>query len=251
MREDLQALFDLQGTDDRLVAMAKDRTVLTESLEESAKQVEDAEALLEEHKKALEEKQKVYRDLEGEILAMEETIRKFKRQEFDVKTNEALWAIQKEIRGHEEKKSDLEDRGLEAIEGIDEEMSSIERATRGLEDCRQDAARRKDEVDGKIAEIDIEEATARGEREERQARIPEDLLRRYEKVRKHRGGFGVARIVDRTCSGCSRLITYQDLQLIKLGDRFLYCEGCGSFLVWLDGAGKETDGTAESPASGP
>ena len=245
MRDDLRALFDLQETDDRLVAMGKDRAALTGSLEDVGKQMEETEAALEELKRALVEEQKVYRDLEGEIKEIEEDIRKFKRQEFDVKTNEALGAIQKEIREHEDKKSSLEDRAIEAIEAIDQQSAEIERALENLERRRQESVRHKTVVDRKLAEIDREEAATLSEREERRARVPADLLGRYEKVREHNRGVAVARISDRTCSGCSRLVTFQDLQLIKRGDRFMYCEGCGAFLVWTDGAGKETNGTNE------
>jgi len=251
LRDDLRALFDLQETDDRLVAMGRDREALTGSLEDVARQMEAAEAALEEMKRDREEKQKVYRDLEGEIKEIEENIRKFKRQEFDVKTNEALWAIQKEIREHEDKKSSLEDRAIEAIEAIDQQSAEIERAVEDLERRRQESVRHKTVVDRKLGEIDREEAATLSEREERRAGVPAELLGRYEKVREHNRGVGVARISDRTCSGCSRLVTFQDLQLIKRGDRFMYCEGCGAFLVWADGAGKETDGTNEEAESRP
>jgi predicted nucleic acid-binding Zn-ribbon protein len=245
MREDLRALYDLQGTDDRLVWLEKDRTDLVGSLEDIRKQVETAEAALEETRRALEQKQKLYRDLEGELKAIEETIRKFKRQEFDVKTNEELWAIQKEIRGQQEKKSELEDRALAAIEDIDHLTADVRGAKEALERSRQDAARQEAEVKRRVSEIDVEKENALRERGERVGRVPANLLERYEKVRKHNRGVGVAKITDRTCTACFRLITPQDVQLLRRNDRLMFCEGCGAFMIWDDGGTVEGQGAGE------
>jgi predicted nucleic acid-binding Zn-ribbon protein len=237
MREDLKTLCDLQETDDRLTVLARDRTSLKESLETIDSGVREAEAALEEMKAALEEKQKAYRGMENDLKECEETILKFKRQEFDVKTNEALAALKKEISQEEERKSNLEDEALLAMEDIETQVSRISEVEKDLERKQEEGRRDKDEVERKLEAIDEEEAATRREREQRRSLIPADLLMRYEKVRAHNRGVGVARLGSRTCSSCHCLITPQDIQLIKRNDQLKYCEGCGAVLVWTDGGG--------------
>ncbi|MCK4548162.1 MAG: hypothetical protein KAW17_12060 [Candidatus Eisenbacteria sp.] len=242
MLEDLRILRDIQNMDECLVTLDRDRAILRDSLTDIDRRLDEEKKALEERKAEQEEKQKVYRTLENDLKETEETILKYKRQEFDMKTNESLRALMKEIGTEQEKKSNLEDQALQTMEEIETLANSIREAERQLEQHREDARREKAGVQENMAKVGEQEAAAREERRKHEVLIPPALLHRYDKLRGHNHGIGVATIRNRTCSGCHRLITPQDVNLIKRNDRLKYCEGCGAILFWKDG-GEEPGGT--------
>ena len=241
MIEDLRLVYELQGTDDRLAAFRRERLRLAEEGERIDAGIQQAEQALEEMRNALEAKRKAYRDLERDLEQAEDSIRKFKEQQFAVKTNKEYAALDAEIRRSEGAKSDLEEQALFAMEEIEARSTELAETVGALEAQRADAARRKAHLESEQAKLAEEEAATRNAREEWTAQIPEDLLSRYEKVRDHNHGVGVATVKSRACSGCFRLITPQDINLIRRSDRRMYCEGCGAILVWADG-GEEGPG---------
>jgi predicted nucleic acid-binding Zn-ribbon protein len=242
MLEELKTLYDLQVTDDRLITLGRDRQALAVGLEGARANVEKVRLALEEKKKAREERQKAYRSLESDLRDLEEKIRRFRSQELSCKTNQELWALQKEIRQHEEKRSGIEDRALVTMDEIEALLADVKAAEKALGESIQEAERHQAEVERKLREIDEEEAAARELRKEQRKRVPEDPLARYDRLRAHSRGVGVATVQNRTCSGCFRRITPQDVNLIRRNDRFVPCEGCGAFLFWTDGPVEERDG---------
>lgn len=243
MLEELKAMYELQLTDRRLAAFEKDRISLAQAIEDAKKREEEAAEVESEKKAALEEKQKIYRELERDLKEVEDEVRKYKQQQFVVKTNREYSALDTEIRLCAEKTSNLEDKALAVMDEIEALTAEVKDSTAALEKLREEGAREKSDLEQKLARVDEEEATALTEREERQAGVPEDLLNRYEKLRNRNRGEVVARANERACGACFRRITPHDVNLIRRGDRLMTCEGCGSYLIWLDG---NEEGSPES-----
>ena len=68
------------------------------------------------------------------------------------------------------------------------------------------------------------------ERKEIEASISPDLLPRYERVRKHRGGIGVAPARDYVCEICKVRIRPQVFQEIRKNDQIIACDACQRIL---------------------
>ena len=83
------------------------------------------------------------------------------------------------------------------------------------------------------AEIDVEIAAQRGEREALAAGLSAALLDEYEKLRVPMGGIGVARLEGGRCLGCQLLLSAVERDRIKSlpVDAMLHCEECGRLLV--------------------
>ena len=81
-------------------------------------------------------------------------------------------------------------------------------------------------LDADLARIEADRATAA-------AKVPADLLARYDKLRAHLGGVGAARLVDGSCTGCHLALSPRDLDDARRApeDAVLACEACGRILV--------------------
>jgi len=68
------------------------------------------------------------------------------------------------------------------------------------------------------------------ERKEIAASVPPDLISRYERVRKHRGGIGVAAARNEVCEICQVRIRPQVFQEIRRNDQIIACDACQRIL---------------------
>ena len=65
------------------------------------------------------------------------------------------------------------------------------------------------------------------------ASIPQDLLDRYDKLRRQFDGVAIAPLVGSSCGGCHLTLSAMEVDRIKHQppDALIYCEECGRILV--------------------
>ena len=68
------------------------------------------------------------------------------------------------------------------------------------------------------------------ERKEIEGSITADLISRYERVKKHRGGIGVAAALNEVCAICQVRIRPQVYQEIRKNDQIIACDACQRIL---------------------
>jgi predicted nucleic acid-binding Zn-ribbon protein len=68
------------------------------------------------------------------------------------------------------------------------------------------------------------------ERKDLEAQISGDLLPRYERVRKFRGGIGISAARDYVCEVCQVRIRPQVFQEIRKNDQIIACDACQRIL---------------------
>ena len=72
------------------------------------------------------------------------------------------------------------------------------------------------------------------ERRDLEKTISEDLLPRYDRVRKARGGIAVAQAKDYVCDSCKVRIRPQIFQEIRKNDQIIACDACQRILYFPD-----------------
>jgi predicted nucleic acid-binding Zn-ribbon protein len=144
-----------------------------------------------------------------------------------------LQAIQEEIDSLHRRQRSLEDEVLELmveIEPLDEQLAAL--ATR-----REAAQAEVDTLGATIAaaeaEIDAQIAAVEAERAVLADSVPEATLAEYESLRKRLGGIAVAKLEAGSCRGCHLQLSAVELDRIKKLPRseVVHCEECGRILV--------------------
>lgn len=81
--------------------------------------------------------------------------------------------------------------------------------------------------------VDTELAALEAARAAHAAAVPDELLRRYDRIRAHLGGIGAARLEDGRCTGCHLALSPRDLDDARRAPpgAVLACEACGRILV--------------------
>ncbi len=226
-KDDLTALVSVQFCELDLVGIDGEIDDVERGRAAARAEIEAAEGVVSAAETALEDARSEARRLEIDLKSAEEKVSHFKDQVLAVKTNQELWAIQKEI-GHAEKAvGDIETGILEQLETAD----SLEAV---ISEKNDELAGAKQRVDAAIVEADRREAeliAAKARIDDAlvglRQRIPADLMKRYESIKTVRGGVGVAELLDETCLACNTKVRPQlCVDAFNFTD-IVRCESCG------------------------
>ena len=174
-------------------------------------------------------------ELEAEVDATARRLAEVDRRMYsgEISASRDLEAMSEQAASLKRRQSNLEDQVLEQMEArepLDAEVGELDSELARLE-------ARRAEVTGALAEADAELASAEraelGTREEVAARVPAELMERYERLRSRLGGVAVARLDGARCGGCHLTLPATELDRIRHAapDAVATCEQCGRILV--------------------
>jgi uncharacterized protein len=234
MNSDLKQLIRLQTID---FAIQEIRTRIdkfpsvSKSLDEKLK----AETTtLETAKEKLKSNQANRKKFEVEIGSIEAKISKYREQMMAVKTNEEYKAVQKEIEHAQTVIRKIEDDILTLMMDFESLQADAKAAEARLKADQLSVAEERKELQ-KVNQQDVSalESYVR-ERRDIEKSVSEDLLPRYERVRKARGGIAVAQAKDYMCEVCKVRIRPQIFQEIRRNDQIIACDACQRILYSPD-----------------
>jgi predicted nucleic acid-binding Zn-ribbon protein len=167
---------------------------------------------------------------EGEVSTLESKISKYREQMLAVKTNEEYKALQKEIEHTQAAIGKIEDSILTLMLDAESSQHEIRAAEARLKEDQQrvNQERKELEVDHQKDASAMESYVK--ERKELESQISGDLLPRYERVRKFRGGIGISAARDYVCEVCQVRIRPQVFQEIRKNDQMIACDACQRIL---------------------
>jgi uncharacterized protein len=230
MNSDLKQLIRLQSIDlsiQELRARVDRFPSISKALNEKLRAAQTAVEAAKEKAKSNQGNRK---KLEADISSIESKISKYRDQMMTVKTNEEYRALQHEIEHAQN--------GIRKIE--DEILNLMLDAETGQADLKTAEARlQEDQQRVNVERKQLEEENKRDlsaldsylkERKEIEAALSPDLTARYDRVRKHRGGIGVAAARDEVCEICKVRIRPQVFQEIRKNDQIIACDACQRIL---------------------
>ena len=230
MNVDLKQLIRLQSID---LALQEIRSRIdkfpgiSKALDEKLRA---ATAHLETSKERVKINQANRKKFETEVGVTESKISKYREQMLSVKTNVEYKALQHEIEHAQTGIKKVEDEILNLMMEAEALQSEIKQAEATLKEDQQTVhAERKGLEAENAKDLSALEAYLT-ERKEIQRGVSEDLLIRYDRVRKHRGGIGIAAARDYLCEVCKVRIRPQVFQEIRKNDQIIECSACQRIL---------------------
>ncbi len=124
----------------------------------------------------------------------------------------------------------LEDQQLETMLALDEADSQFSAAESHQVDTEKQVASQKEQLDIQRSELIHDLEINESEREAAVSNIDQYDLRQYERLRKHKNGRAVARIVDKTCAACGSTLTASTYSSAKVPTKITRCNSCGRIL---------------------
>jgi predicted nucleic acid-binding Zn-ribbon protein len=230
MIKKIKELLEVQEIDLKIILLSQEKEILPQELERFKEDVKTREA----GKKAMEEENqnliKARRQKELDLESKNETRKKFQGQLYQLKSNKEYTALLQEIDGVKKELDTIEEEILMLMEKIEDSQLRIAEDNKLLEESRKKADEASKENEKKLSRIDAELKQRQKEREEKSSHIPQELLNRYERVRRGRNGIGIVAIKNDACQGCFMELPPQVISETKLGQRLITCENCNRLL---------------------
>ncbi len=234
MREVYRDLYALQQIDSEIQRLERLRVEIPERIKEIEELIKNKEDEILEKKKTLDlleqRRLKTEREIEEEKMKLEN----YKKQQFEVKTNEAYQALLKEMEYSKRKIETLEMEYLVIEEDLNRKRKEVAEETKALIEEKKKMEEEKKKLEEEFSTLDEKIMLKKDERKRASTRLDPKLLARYERLIVSRGGLAVVVIEEAMCGGCFATLPPQYFQEIRKGERIYTCEYCGRILIHKD-----------------
>ena len=233
----LDILLEVQGRDTTLDQLGHRRATLParaelQAVEERLAGIDDRGRRADADRGALSERQA---RLESDIAAVARRIHEVEGRMYsgEVSASRELMAMTEEVDSLNRRRRELEEMAFEAMAAGEPVDAQLARVAAEREAAEADAGRIRAVIAEAEGEIDAEVVTERDARAALVAKLPDDLTQRYERLRGRLGGIGAARLEHGSCTGCHLALSAVELDHIRRAppDAIITCEQCGRILV--------------------
>lgn len=235
MKPALEQLAALSRLDTRLQGIETTLRKLPETETKAKSKLRDATSALDAYRERLKQLELARRTDEREAETLVEQERKFQSQTMQVKSNEELWALQREIKSVQARRSDIETRVLERMEEEETKKREGPSFDRGVADAKAQVAEVEQTSAAERSRLEADRAQILAERDQLLEAIPREWRSRYERIRQSRGSPVVVTLMRNACGGCLTAQPPQRVQEVRLGEAVVVCEFCGRLIVGVEG----------------
>jgi predicted nucleic acid-binding Zn-ribbon protein len=240
MQESLGVILKIQELDIkmiRLVRVKKERLKELEKLQGLKGNIQ--EQVTDKEKQVLELKKDI-RMCETQVKEIQERVAKLDAQATAVKKMDEFNALTQEITSAGREKTLLEQRTSDMLDKLAVEEDSLVSLKESLSTADKNSQALEKEIAETIQSINQEGSGLLKEREVLVTKANPEIFKIYERLLKNKKDRVVVPIENRTCSGCHIVLTAQHENLVRKGDRLIFCEHCSRILYW-----QEVKGIAE------
>ncbi|HEX2028484.1 MAG TPA: C4-type zinc ribbon domain-containing protein [Nitriliruptorales bacterium] len=238
-RADLEALLTLQEAEatirrlERRLDGLPEQAALDAALQESAAVQAERDAL----RVDLDLVEAEMRKLEGELSLLQQRRDHEQRRMYggEITNPRELQALRAELENVKDRISGREDALLDVMERREEVVGALEALERRQQELAAEHERLTAVRDEAAEELLAELADARARRDAEHARVPADLLSRYDAKKRRLGGVGVGALRDGVCSACHLELTPLEISELRSGSPLGTCPQCQRLLVVLEG----------------
>ena len=234
MKEGLQQLLKLQEVDKKLFALEEAKEKYPAEIDLRRSRIAKARSVLADLEDQSAEFEKQQRHCEREIESGKATLREREERFAVVTTNKEYDSLQLEIEICKTTIAEHETQLLKALEGLEQIQEQIAEEQGAFEEVRGAEQERIDELEGQLSTMQeqIDEVAASRQVVAKGIEdINAQLLRTYER-KKGRRGIRVAAVRKGACGACYHQMPAQIRNEVRVGDRVIYCESCGTIMVW-------------------
>ncbi len=162
----------------------------------------------------------------------EALIKKYEKQQDNVKNSREFEAISKEIEMQELEMKHCDKNVKDALVEL-QERAVVRQQTVNVLEAKQDVlGQKREELKKIINETEKEEKDLETQSDKAKDKVDARLLSAYKRIRKnYRNGLAVVPVVRESCGGCFNVIPPQRQAEIQQRKKIIVCEHCGRILV--------------------
>lgn len=232
MLKALKKILKIQELDMQLIQLMRlkqDRVKELENLKEIKANLQK-QLLIKDHE--ISELKVNQRLFEGEMTDVQAKIKKLEAQQNSVKKLEEFNALTHEMNQAEKERVAKELRMSDLIDHINaaEDAQKILKET--LDNTCENGKLLEAEIIESINRINAEGSVLKEERDDLVKDADPEIFSVYERLLRNKKDRVVVSIEDRCCSGCHITLTPQHENLVRKGERLVFCEHCSRIHYW-------------------
>jgi uncharacterized protein len=234
LKEKLILLIRLQECDSQLIKLSAKKKILPETIEKLDKEFGSFEEGIKKSKIKYDELKSRHAENESKIKKINEGIVKTKERMLEVKNNKEYQAMLKEIETAESSRGKIETEIISLLEELDKLSALVKKDDEILKQGRSKYEQERKAIEDDLNAIDADAADMEQKRVDLQKNVPEELLVRYERVKKRNKGIGVTSVWKSVCNGCHMNIPPQLYNELQRSEELLSCPNCNRIMYFQD-----------------
>ena len=234
MKEKLWLLIKIQECDSQLVKLSAKKKTLPEDIKKLDRGFSSFEEAIKASKIKYDELKARHTESESKIKKINEGIVKTKERMLEVKNNKEYQAMLKEIETAEKSRGEVETAIISILDELDKLSVLVKKDDEILKEKRSTYEQEKKAIEDELNAVDSDAASWEQKRHALQKNIPDDLLGRYERVRKRNRGIGVTSVWKAVCSGCHMNIPPQLYNEVQRSEELFSCPNCNRIIYFQD-----------------
>lgn len=247
MHKALKIILEIQEFDMQLIQLMRLKKERLKELENLngikanlQKQVNFKEAEITELKK----NQRLY---EGEVNDIIAKVKKLEGQQNSVKKLEEFNALTHEMSQAEKERNGKELRLSDVIDRLHSEEDALKALNETLTSTLESGKILEGEIVESIGRINAEGRELKEQRDSLVATADPEIFQIYERLLRNKKDRVVVPIENRCCSGCHIMLTAQNENLVRKGERLVFCEHCSRIHYWPESEDLEGTKVAAKP----
>lgn len=230
MKEGLEILYTLQQQDDQKLEIQHLIREIPNEVKKLEEERDGKATIIENTKVKLNENIKKREKLEKEILQIKEKINKYKDQMSKATTNKEYQGFIAEMKYENDNIAIIEEKIIEHMLESDEIMAEIRESEAEFEKIASSYNKKIKDLNANLEYNKTKLNEKLKEKLDIRSRIPDNLLRIYDKLIKNKNGKAISYVDTEFCGVCHVKVRPQRLNELISANDILICENCGRIL---------------------
>ncbi|MFN5402682.1 MAG: zinc ribbon domain-containing protein [Bacteroidota bacterium] len=228
----LKSLYHLQKIDSKIDEIKILKGELPMEVKDLEDEVAGLKTRVEKFEDEIKEIDTTISDKKNAIKECEASVKKYQKQQSNVKNNREYDALSKEIELQKLEVQLNEKKIKDAQELIKQKTEVFEQSEKLIKLKEKELKAKKSDLEKIIEETDAEEKALQKKANDAQSKIEERLVTAYHRIRKnYKNGLAVVSVSRNSCGGCYHAFPPQLILEIRQHKKIVLCEHCGRILV--------------------
>ncbi len=245
MLEVLKKILDIQELDMKMIRLIRLKKERQKELKKLGRIKDDLAGQVKGKEEEILKIKSDIKIMELEIEEVNEKIKKLEGQQNAIKKVDEFNALTHEISGAEKQRHAKEQVLSDHYDRLAAEEDVLKSLQESLDQTIANSKELEEEIYESIRQINEEGQQIKIERDEMAKEADPDTLRIYERLLRNKKNRVVVPIENRSCSGCHITLTAQDENLVRKGERIIFCEHCSRIHYWQES--ESLEGTSAAP----
>lgn len=234
MLSELKVILEIQELDMkmiRLMRLKKERMKELQHIESLRRDLRQQQV---DKEAELSELSRTITNQETKIQEIQERVKKLESRQSSVKKVDEFNALTHEMTQAEREKIAAEQLASDLIDKRALEEEILEKIKSSLRESEESSRNLEAEIANSIHLINQEGQQLKHSRDVLAKTADTEVLRVYEQLLNNKKDRVVVQLENRTCSGCHIALTAQHENLVRKGERLIFCEHCSRIHYWQD-----------------